>query len=111
MSILDNNPPSQLTLAQSAANDLIEQTKNTFNTMVNSFNNGANNFWSNPVVSPSAIANCLGSDAAEVFRLHYALGSLINQIKPESIQYGLSKIGQFTINEDGTVTIANSNAQ
>lgn len=105
MSILDNNPQPQLTLAQSAANDLIEQTRNTFNIMVNSFNNGANNFWNNPMIPPSAIAEALGSDAREVFQLHYALGQLIGSIKPESIELGLSKIGQFTMNEDGTVTI------
>lgn len=73
--------------------------------MVNSFNNGSNNFWNNPMIPPSAIADALGTNAGEVFRLHYALGSLINQIKPQSIAYGLSKIGQFTINQDGTVTI------
>ena len=30
---------------------------------------------------------------------------LINSIKPESIQEGWNAIGQFTMNEDGTVTI------
>ena len=73
--------------------------------MVDSFNNGSNNFWNNRLVAPSAIADALGSDAREVFELHYALGQLIGSIKPEAIELGLSKIGQFTMNEDGTVTI------
>lgn len=105
MSILDNNQTPQLTNAQRAANSLIDQTRRTFNIMVNSFNNGSNNFWNNPIAPPSSIAEALGPNAREVFELHYALGQLIGSVKPESIQVGLSVIGQFTMNEDGTVTI------
>ena len=105
MSILDNNPnivPVELTVA----NRIISQTRSTFSEMVNSFNNGSRFFWQNPHgVTPSQIASALGSNAKEVFELHYALGQLINSIKPESIAEGWSVIGNFTINEDGTVTI------
>lgn len=105
MSILDNNPGPQLTIAQQAANSLVSQTRDTFNIMVNAFNRGSNNFWNNPMVPPSSIAEALGTNAREVFELHYALGQLIGSVKPESIQRGLSVIGQFTMNEDGTVTV------
>lgn len=105
MSILDDNPIPKPTMAQQAANSLISQTRNTFGIMVNAFNNGSNNFWNNPMVPPSSIAEALGTNAREVFELHYALGQLIGGVKPESIQRGLSIIGQFTMNEDGTVTV------
>lgn len=104
MSILDDNN-SKPTLAEQSANSLIQQTRQTFKIMVNAFNNGSNNFWNNPMIPPSSIAEALGSDAKEVFQLHYALGQLIGNVKPESIQRGLSVIGQFTMNDDGTVTV------
>lgn len=109
MSILDpnininiNNQP----VSEQAAKRLINQTRNTFNQMVQAFNEGAKTFWSNPRgATPTEVATGLGTNAAEVFRLHYALGQLISSVKPEAIQEGLSVIGQFTINEDGTVTV------
>lgn len=105
MSILDNNNPPQ-DISIQISNRIINQTKQTFNNMVNAFNNGAKLFWQHPRgLSPSQIAQALGNNAKEVFELHYALGQLINNIKPEAITEGLSVIGQFTMNEDGTVTI------
>jgi hypothetical protein len=73
--------------------------------MANAFNAGSKNFWNNPHSTPTQIAEALGTDAREVFELHYALGQLIDSIKPESIQEGWAAIGQFTMNQDGTVTI------
>jgi hypothetical protein len=105
MSILDNNPQNELSQAELVANNLKGSTKMTFQMMVNAFNAGAINFWNNPKSTPNEIASALGSDAREVFQLHYALGQLICEVKPEAITQGLSLIGQFTMNEDGTVTI------
>jgi hypothetical protein len=106
MSILDKNIDMQPDPVQESANRLIMMTKHTFNQMVNRFNEGSRIFWENPRgVSPEAIAEKLGSDAAEVFMLHYKLGHLISEVKPEAISYGLSVIGNFTMNEDGTVTV------
>jgi hypothetical protein len=104
MSILNNNQ-SQTTSAEATANMLKSATIQTFKMMVNSFNTGAKTFWNNPHVSPSEIAEALGTDAKEIFELHYALGQLIGNIKPEAINEGLNLIGQFTINKNGTVTI------
>jgi hypothetical protein len=74
--------------------------------MTNAFNMGSKNFWQNPRgLTPTQIAVALGTDAREVFELHYALGQLIDSIKSESIQEGWAAIGQFTMNQDGTVTI------
>lgn len=51
------------------------------------------------------IAKELGTDAKKIFELHYKLGQLISTIKPDSITEGLLAIGQFVINDDGTVII------
>lgn len=104
MSILDNNQ-SSIDKSIQISNHIKNSTKQTFQSMVNAFNTGSRIFWSNPRATPSEIAEALGTDAKEVFELHYALGQLINSIKPESIQEGWGIIGQFTMNEDGTVTI------
>ena len=104
MSILDSI--GENSVADQVSNRIKNQTKQTFQNMVNSFNEGSKTFWQNPRgLTPTQIATALGTDAREVFELHYALGQLINSIKPESIQEGWGVIGQFTMNEDGTVTI------
>lgn len=107
MSILDNNfEPQRPAASKMAANRLIQMTKQTYDTMVNNFNQGSKIFWSNGMgASPTDIANELGTHAKEVFELHYKLGQLIATIKPEAISEGTALIGQFTMNEDGTVTV------
>jgi hypothetical protein len=104
MSILDNI--GENSISNQVANRIKNQTRQTFQIMVNAFNEGSKIFWQNPRgLTPTQIAEALGTDAREVFELHYALGLLINSIKPESIQEGWAAIGQFTMNEDGTVTV------
>ena len=107
MSILDSI--GENSVADQVSNRIKNQTKQTFQNMVNSFNEGSKTFWQNPRgLTPTQIAEALGTDAKEVFELHYALGQLIDSIKPDSIQEGWAAIGQFTMNEDGTVTILNT---
>lgn len=106
MGILDINTEPQLSNAEIIANTLKVATVQTFQMMVNSFNSGAKTFWDNPQASPSEIAQELGTDAKEVFQLHYMLGQLIGSVKPEAISEGWSLVGQFTMNDDGTVTIS-----
>jgi hypothetical protein len=107
MSILDRNdfdqrPPADVI----AARRLLMMTKHTFQQMVNSFNEGSRIFWSNQMgASPEEIAEELGTDAGEVFYLHARLGELIALVKPEAIAEGLSVVGNFTMNEDGSVTV------
>jgi len=105
MSILDNNLQPPVNKAVKVANSIKGTTRQTFQMMTNAFNAGSKNFWNNPHATPSEIAAALGTDAKEVFQLHYALGQLIGTVKPEAIETGLSVIGQFNMNEDGTVTI------
>lgn len=107
MSILDRDPSrDQPPPAAQAAERLIRMTKNTYDQMVMAFNEGANVFWSNRMgATPEEVAAALGADAKEVFYLHARLGELIGLVKPEAIAEGLSVVGNFTMNEDGTVTI------
>jgi hypothetical protein len=107
MSILDNNQ-SPIDKSIQISNHIKNTTRFTFQSMVNAFNNGSQTFWNNPRATPSEIAAALGTDAKEVFELHYALGQLVGNVKPEAISTGLGLIGQFTMNEDGTVTILDS---
>jgi hypothetical protein len=105
MSILDTPVVNELTPAQRQANQIKQQARTTFQSMVTAFNQGAKQFWRNPQASPSQIAAALGTDAVEVFQLHAKLGALIAEVRPEAIQEGAAMVGQFTYNADGTVTI------
>jgi len=99
---LDRRPPADVM----AAERLVRMTKNTFEQMVMSFNEGAQLFWGNRMgATPEEIAEELGTDAKEVFYLHARLGELIALVKPEAIAEGLGVVGDFTMNEDGTVTV------
>lgn len=107
MSLLDRqityDEPSK---AKVAAKRLLMMTKQTFTQMVNSFNEGSKMFWENRSgATPEEIAAELGTDAAEMFDLHARLGALISQVKPGAISEGLSVVGNFTVNEDKTITV------
>ena len=109
MGVLDREFNEEPEPAKIASRRLIMMTKNSFNQMANSFNEGARVFWQNPRgASPQDIADELGTDAAEVFTLHYKLGQLIAEVKPEAIAEGVALVGNFTMNEDGTVTVLTS---
>lgn len=105
MSILNQPSVPEVDPAVRAANMLKNQTRQTFQLMVMAFNQGSNNFWKNPRITPQQIAAALGTDAKEVFELHSKLGALLASVKPEAIAEGVGAVGQFTMNEDGTVTI------
>jgi len=107
MSILDNNPNVDIIPpATRVANQLINMTVRSYQQMVDTFNRGSIIFWQNPQgLTPDEIAEALGTSAQEVFSLHYQLGQLIGGVKPEAITQGLSVVGQFTYNEDGSVNV------
>lgn len=109
MSILDNDNNQNRPMvpsAKMAANRLINQARNTYQQMVQAFNQGSRMFWANGMGASSVdIAAELGTDAKEVFELHHKLGLLIASVKPEAISEGVSLVGNFTMNEDGTVTV------
>lgn len=92
--------------ARVAARDLLMTTQHTFRMMSNAFNEGAGRFWqNNDGANPEQIALELGNDAVEVFQLHSKLGALLAEVDPQAVQEGLSLVGNFTMNEDGTVTV------
>lgn len=106
MSILDNGPGNLVPQATRVANQLVNMTVRTYQQMVESFNRGSVMFWQNPQgVTPDDIAAALGTNAQEVFALHYKLGQLIGSVKPEAIVEGFSLVGEFIYNEDGSVTV------
>jgi hypothetical protein len=87
------------------AESLKLQAKNIYNNMLGVFNRGSKMFWDNPNATPEQIALALGNNGKELFSLHYKLGQLISTIDAAAIAEGSSVVGQFTMNEDGTVTI------
>jgi hypothetical protein len=95
--------------AQIAARRLIRMTRRTYKEMVASFNRGSLLFWQNSGgASPADIAEELGPNAAEVFALHARLGVLLAEVDPNAIAEGASVVGEFTMNQDGTVTVVES---
>lgn len=106
MGILDQNDVTQVNPALMAANQIRATTRQTFNMMVQAFNQGAQTFWKNPRATPQEIADQLGADAKEIFELHSKLGSLLATVKPDSVAEVSSVIGSFTVNQDGTITIS-----
>jgi hypothetical protein len=105
---LDFAPKPTPTQPSEIADALRTQATNIYNNMVNVFNRGSKMFWDNPNATPEQIAASLGPDAKQLFQLHYQLGQLISSVDPLAIYPGSSVIGQFTMNEDGTVTILNN---
>jgi hypothetical protein len=107
MGILDNgNQQPSIPLPEMVASRIRNQTRQTYIMMVNAFNEGAKIFWQNPRgVPPTEIAMALDKDAREIFELHGKLAQLLLTIKPEDISEGLAVVGNFSYNEDGTVTV------
>lgn len=106
MSILNrqeqvNRPP----MAEMVAKQMVRDAKSLYDGLVGTFNEGAKKFWQNPRATPQEIAAALGTDAKEVFELHAKVGAFIASINPEAVAPGLAVVGQFSYNEDGTVTV------
>lgn len=105
MSILDE-VAQPVDPAVEAAEQLKTHLRQTYRYIVAAFTEGAELFWTNPQgIPPADIAAALGTDAAEIFNLHWQLGQFIASVRPEAVQPGLSLVGEFVINEDGSVTV------
>jgi hypothetical protein len=110
MSILDEIDGPAPDPAVEVAEQLKEHLKQTYRYVVAAFTEGAELFWKNPQgVPPQDIAAALGTSGQEVFALHWQLGQFIAAIKPEAVQPGLGVVGEFSYNEDGSVTVINAN--
>lgn len=105
MSVLDEPSQPVVVPATRIANQLVQQTRNTFQQLVQAFNAGAEVFWRNPRATPEEISAALGTNAREVFELHGKIGRLLAEVRPAAIVPGMAVVGQFTYNEDGTVTV------
>lgn len=105
MSLL-NTTPMPLTPAELIADAFRQHARQTYKQLIQTFNGTAQEFWRNPQCPPQEIAAALGEDAVEVFQLHGQIGALLAAVNPEMIAEGLAVVGEFTYNEDGTITIA-----
>jgi hypothetical protein len=106
MGILDEVDPQPVDPAVEVAEQLKEHLKQTYRYVVSAFTEGARVFWTNPRGIPAEdIAAALGTSGQEVFALHWQLGQFIAAIKPEAVQEGMSLVGEFGYNEDGSVTV------
>ncbi len=103
--ILDRDIRPQIDPAKQAAQRMRMQAKQTYRQLIDTFNRGARQFWANSNATPAEIAAELGEDAAAVFQLHGLLGQLLAQVRPEAIAAGMSVVGEFEYNEDGTITV------
>lgn len=77
----------------------------TYQHLLAVFQTGAQMFWANPSATPAEIAAALGTNGAEVFRLHGQIGQLLAAIDPAAVAEATSVVGQFSYGEDGTVSV------
>ena len=96
---------SSITIAKDKANSLRAMTIGVYSQMVQTFNEGSNMFWNSQDATPQEIADELGTNASGIFYLHARLGEVLALIDQTSIANGLSVVGQFTQNEDGSITV------
>lgn len=99
MSVLDTTP------AAAIADAMRRDARDTFALLERIFTNGARNFWQNADATPQEIAAALGTSGVELFQLHWKIGELLASIKAEAIADGMAVVGQYTLGDDGTVTI------
>jgi hypothetical protein len=106
MSILDRQEQRpEVSPAVRAARQMVRQAKATYDGLVSAFNDGAKNFWQHPRATPQEIAEALGTDAKEAFELHGKIGAFLAEIDADAIAPGMAVVGEFSYNEDGTVTV------
>lgn len=111
MSILDEINAPTVDPAVEVAEQLKEHLKQTYRYVVAAFTEGAELFWANPQGIPAQdIAAALGTSGQEIFALHGQLGQFIASVKPDAVVEGLSFVGQFEYNADGSVTVVEESA-
>lgn len=90
------------------ANRIKENIQITYQELINTQNSGIEILWkNNRELTPQEICDALGTDAAQIFKLHGILTRAIVDIATES---GISPDirtpdNAFTVNVDGTVTV------
>jgi hypothetical protein len=74
-----------------------------FRQMANTYANIYTDVWVNPDLTPQEVFDSLGASGAELLALADVLSSTVNGVVPGTIETGYPY--EYTINEDGTVTI------
>ena len=74
-----------------------------FRQMANTYANIYTDVWVNPDLTPQEVFDSLGTSGAELLALADVLSSTVNGVVPGTIETGYPY--EYTINEDGTVTI------
>jgi len=106
MSILDNTNPQPVTTEQRQAitkQRIRGSIIQLFNQMQTVFQNNFDLVWHHPVLTPQQVLDGLGTDAGELFRLAGLLVDCVNGAKENTITEGAPN--QYTVNQDGTVTV------
>lgn len=101
MSIFDQPPVTVAQYYNTAINDA--RFLNTF--VRKRYQVTYDRIWNDPDFSPAEALAALGTDAAELFAAHEALGRFIAAIDPKFVALAPPKPG-VTINKDGTVVLA-----
>lgn len=106
MSILNRQiVGEQIPAPKRVANRLRMQTIQTYQNLLQIHEDGIRSFWKNPNATPQEIAAELGTDALEVFSIHYKLGEFLNQFNSEKVSEARALVGEYTVNSDGSITI------
>ena len=110
MSIIDQgeNPGTQeLTLEQKQERlkkQVARKSYETFQAMVGNYSEIKRMMWQNQQgLTPQQAFDALGTNAAELFQLSSVLVQAVNSVKPNTLDP--AQPYEFTVNEDGTVTV------
>lgn len=90
---------------QKIADAVKNHNDRTLKVLADSFNHSVNLFWKNPAAPANDIATALNTDCKKVLEDQAKLGQFLNGSVPDQVKNSLESIGQYTPNEDGSVTI------
>lgn len=112
MSIIDegaNSGPQELTLEQKqelVKKRIAKKSYETLQGLIGAYGDIKTMVWNNQQgLTPQEVFDALGTNGAELFQLSGLLVQTVNAAKPGAINP--AQPYEFTINEDGTVTVGN----
>lgn len=112
MSIIEkgqNAGEQELTLAQKQERTKVRIARKSYETyqgLIGSYTDIREMVWNNQQgLTPQQVFDALGTDAAEMFQLSGLLVQTVNAVKPDTLS--AAQPYEFTVNDDGTVTVGN----
>ena len=112
MNILKSPTPKKPDIKKQAARQLVEFTKNNFNSLLRQWETGMELLWSNRMdengkpFGVKEVLGLLGKDAGELFAISAGLRDYLEFLKPGCTLTTLVKYYKpATIHPDGTVTL------